>query len=822
MTIDAPYSKLVEVALPLPFEKNLTYSLPPVLQDVVTIGSRVIVPFRKGMKTGVVVSFPQSADVENVRPIIDLADTDPPLPLHILDLCKWIAEYYCASLGETLSAAHPAGMLGESKKVVKWLHSENMDLMELEGYSEEVAEILNYICAKKTVTLKNLRKTFPQSGLLSHLTAMEKRGLIEISSAFFPSQLRPRYEILLSLNPELNEDYIETFVRAYEKKAPKKASVVRYLRNSPPITRKDLLSALGVSSGIIRSLVIKGILLVTKREIARDTAWKPLPESSHIVHTERQKNAIETIKRAFNIGGYVPFLLFGVTGSGKTEVYLEIISHCLNSGKTALVLVPEIALTPQIASRFRRKFGGQVVIMHSRISSGEKYDNWRKLAQGNARLVIGARSALFAPLKNLGLIVVDEEHEATFKQDNRPHYHARDSAVYYAKMLDIPIVLGSATPAIETFENARKGKYRLLELPERVASGKFSTFHLVDLTQEGALIPNTSISPLLLEKIEDRLAHGDKTIILQNRRGFSTFLKCKHCKATENCPNCALTLTYHITNRRLRCHICGFQKSAPTICGKCGSSDLKYCGAGTQRVEGDIEKLFPDAKLVRMDLDTTSGIDSHFRILEAFGAGKYDILLGTQMVAKGLDFPDVTLVGIISADTELLRPDFRAEERTFRLLTQAAGRSGRHRPGEVVVQTYNPEHKIFDLVRDNDYWGLYEKCTKFRRNLNYPPFGRLITLRISGTVESETALASALVADKIPHGNVRVLGPNPAIIPRLKRRYHYLILVKVLSGTVANLTEIKNSLKSARDHALKEGHSTDIAIDIDVDPQEIH
>jgi primosomal protein N' (replication factor Y) len=582
------------------------------------------------------------------------------------------------------------------------------------------------------------------------------------------------------------------------------------------------MSSTGISSSSIKPLIDKGLLITKRREIIRDSAWY-LPENPIITHTEKQKSAIEAIKKAFDRQDFTPFLLYGVTGSGKTEIYLEVISHCLASGRTAAVLVPEIALTPQIASRFRRRFGGQVVVIHSRISQGERYDSWRRLALGKARVVIGARSALFAPLQNPGLIVVDEEHEHSFKQMNRPHYHARDCAIILAQKLNIPIILGSATPSIESFENARRGKYRLLELPERVAGGRFSTFHLVDLTQKEALLPSTAISPLLMDKIEDRLSHGDHIIILQNRRGFSTFLKCRHCKAVETCPNCTLTLTYHITVRRLRCHICGFQKLAPTICSSCGGTELIYCGTGTQKVEEELGRLFPDARIVRMDLDTTAGIDSHFKILEAFQKGKYEILLGTQMVAKGLDFPEVTLVGIISADTELLRPNFRSEEGTFRLLVQAAGRSGRHRPGEVVVQTYNPEHKVFELVRHNDYLGFFEKTVKDRRSLRYPPFSRLIILRISSPAESEAAAAATDLAQTIPRDNyIKILGPTPALIAKVKRKYYYNILLKIGLLSQKQLAEIKKMLIMCREETLKKFKAQKVSIEIDVDPMEIH
>ena len=813
---------LVEVALPVPLYETFTYYIPENLKDLLEIGCRVVVPFGKSAKIGVVTGFPETTDLENIRHIIDKADTDPPLNPNVLELCRWITEYYACPIGETLSAAHPAGMLAESKKIVRLITSEGDDFLRLEGFDIDIAEIIERLKIKKSILLKTLRKQYPGKAIFPRLMNLQRRGIIEIVNDIPVSSLKPKTEKIVSLNSEISNDDLDTLIAERELRAPKQAVAIRYLRNFSSITKKILMTETGVSSNTLKTLAAKNIIVESEHELIRESGRDLDEEIVKIVHTNYQSEAIKSIKSKLGKDKFAPFLLHGVTGSGKTEVYLEIISHCLALGKSALVLVPEIALTPQISSRFRRRFGGQVVVLHSRISAGERYDSWRRLAKGEARVAIGARSALFAPLVNPGLIIVDEEHEPTFKQTNRPHYNARDCAVIMAKTLKIPIVLGSATPSIETFENARRGKYKLLELPDRVASGRFSAFHLVDISQKGALIGNTSISPLLMEKIEDRLDHGDKTIILQNRRGFSTFLKCKHCGTVEECPNCSLTLTYHITNRRLRCHICGYQKRAPTYCGECGGAELMYCGSGTQKVEEELSGFFPDARIVRMDLDTTAGVDSHFNILDGFQKGKYDILLGTQMVAKGLDFPDVTLVGIISADTELLQPDFRSEERTFRLLVQAAGRSGRHRPGEVVVQTYNPQHKVFDFVKMNDYEGFFKKTIQYRKALHYPPFGRIILVRISSAVEKSAAEASTLLSQRIKKEGFLILGPSPALLAKVKRRFYYNILIKTGLLPFNKLADIKKDLLNVKSELLKEIGSKDIGIEIDVDPITLH
>lgn len=812
---------LANVALPLPNFEPFTYSIPENLADKLITGSRVVVPFGKAFKTGVVVDFPVETPLKTVKDIIDLADNDPPLPKNTLELCKWISDYYCCPLGETLATAHPAGMLTESKKMVSLSEDFSKSLLGLEGYSETASEIIARLQKRRSIPVAKLRTDLKQRGVMTTLTAMEKRGIIKFSEELSGPRFKPQRAALLSVNMELNDDYLDTWLKENSRKSSKQTAVVSYLRGGGAQLKKEVMTETRASSSVIKTLVSKGILIETYKEVMRESAVD-FKEDYKIVHTEYQKNAVSRVNKALNEDKFTPFLLHGVTGSGKTEVYMEAISHCLQKGKTAMVLVPEIALTPQIASRFRRRFGAQVVILHSRISVGERYDSWRRLASGRARVVIGARSALFAPLSNLGLIVVDEEHEHSFKQINRPHYHARDCAVWLSRKLDIPIVLGSATPSMESYYNARAGKYELLELPERVAGGKFSTFNLVDLSAENAVIGKSSISPLLMDKIEDRLEHGDRTIILQNRRGFSTFIKCSLCGKVEECPNCSVTLTYHITNRRMRCHMCGFQKMSPEVCGECGGSELKYCGTGTQKVEDQIMGLFPDARVVRMDMDTTSGIDSHFKILESFAKGEYDILLGTQMVAKGLDFPEVTLAAIISADTELLRPDFRAEEKTFRLLLQAAGRSGRHRPGDVVIQTFNPEHPVFNFVRHNDYLGFYEKTIRNRKSLRYPPFGRLIKINIFGGEEQYVIEAAIAFADSIPRDQVKILGPSPALISRIKRKYYYHIIIKTGNYSISKLAEIKSSLLEIRETIGRKYKSNGIAVEIDVDPVEMH
>ncbi|WP_312505999.1 primosomal protein N', partial [Bacillus luti] len=513
---------------------------------------------------------------------------------------------------------------------------------------------------------------------------------------------------------------------------------------------------------------------------------------------------------------YNPFLLYGVTGSGKTEVYLQSIAAVLNKGKEAIVLVPEIALTPQMVDRFKGRFGSQVAVLHSALSVGEKYDEWRKILRKEVKVVVGARSAVFAPFENLGIIIIDEEHESSYKQEDNPRYHARDVAVWRGQYHKCPIVLGSATPTLESFARAKKGVYELLTMEKRMNEQALPTVEIVDMREELRDGNRSMFSKALHEKIADRLEKKEQMVLFLNRRGHSTFVMCRDCGYVVQCPHCDISLTYHKMNHRLKCHYCSYEENMPSACPACQSTYIRFFGTGTQKVEEEITKLFPEARVIRMDVDTTSRKGMHEKLLKAFGEEKADILLGTQMIAKGLDFPKVTLVGVLTADTMLHLPDFRASEKTYQLLTQVSGRAGRHElPGEVVIQTYTPEHYSIELAKQQQYDIFFDQEMQMRRMRQYPPYYYVVLV----TVSHPELLKAVQVTEKIV-GQLRmhctqqtmVLGPVASAIPRIKDRYRYQCMIKYKREP-----NLKNVLKMVNEHYQAEMQK-ELQISIDFNP----
>jgi primosomal protein N' (replication factor Y) len=635
------------------------------------------------------------------------------------------------------------------------------------------------------------------------------------------------------------------------KRAAKQADVVRALSEAGQgdIPATKFVRDRRLSPSALATLVRAGVVSAGRREVFRDGAaadGEHHEEAREIALNAHQSEALAAILAPVESRTFGAFLLWGITGSGKTQVYIEAIARALELGRTALVLVPEISLTPQTVGRFRTHFGARVVMFHSRMSRGERYDAWRLARDGRCSIVIGPRSAVFAPLPDLGLIVVDEEHEPSYKQyDQSPRYNARDAAVVRARQSNAAVVLGSATPSVESFANALAGKYRLLELPERADGANLPAVTIVDMAQERkkkfeafraarkiefktdpllAHIPlrkfeHGALSDLLRERIADRLAKKEGVIVLQNRRGFSAYLECNDCGAAEMCERCQISLTYHRPQKHLRCHYCGFVKVPPLFCAHCGGGDMRYYGLGTQKVEEELVAAFPEAAVERMDLDTTARRGAHADILNRFAAGGIDILLGTQMIAKGLDIPRVTLVGVISADTQLLLPDFRSAERTFQLLTQVAGRSGRRRiPGEVIVQTMQPGHPTMVDVAKHDYRGFFEDELRYRKELGYPPFTRITLLEFSGEDEGEVrasaeAAAAALKKSRAPGG---VMGPAPAAIARIRDRFRWHVVLKV-----PREADPSGSVISRHIAAVPAAGRGGVRMTIDTDPQSL-
>ena len=643
-------------------------------------------------------------------------------------------------------------------------------------------------------------------------------------------------EELLALGKEIQKDTLSTLISAYQVMLPKAlkakaGTTIRkkfhtfyqleqrdYLGTSLPqkkilelfhdrkmIPKEELTS---ISLSALSTLVEKKVLLPVFIEDYR-LKYEVHQESKKVLTTLQQEVVTKVIQ-----GDYEkPFLLFGVTGSGKTEVYMNIIEHVLNQGKTAIILVPEISLTPQMVEQFSNRFGNQIAALHSALSDGEKYDEWRRIARGEASIVIGARSAIFAPLKNIGVIIMDEEHSDSYKQgDKDPRYHARDIAIWRAKYHACPVLLGSATPSLESMARAQKGVYQLLTLTERVNGRKLPDVEIIDMNQE-AKKSSSHLTETLLEEISCCIDRGEQAILFLNRRGFSTFVTCKNCAETIKCPHCDITLTYHKSNRMLRCHYCGYATPLPKVCPNCGEKSLSDLGVGTEKIEEELHNLLPYARVLRMDVDTTSRKGAHKKMIDAFRGHEYDILLGTQIVAKGLDFSDVTLVGVINADTSLNIPDFRSSENTYSLLSQVAGRSGRSsKQGKVLIQTFNPDHYAISYVKRHDYLGFYKEEMVIRRKLGYPPYYFLCYIKISGRDSKYIYQEALKIKQSLDRSleHTTILGPTSLPIFRVNNIYRYGIILKYKreDRLRSDLSRIKNHYKT----------NSKVRIDIDFSP----
>ncbi|MCU0410946.1 MAG: primosomal protein N' [Bacteroidetes bacterium] len=795
--------RLADIALPVPVDRVFTYLVPPELAESVAIGKRVLVPFGRQHLTGVVVALPASSDVKGLKPIRDVVDGAPSFSDELLQLTKWIGEYYFAPWGEVLRAATPQGLSLEGKRMVT-VNPETIEqaLAATAKRAPKQHAALNVLRASGSLSLSQLEERCRTKGIHAVVLALERQGWVRVAEEIERAKAKPRQE----RGVETTEAGILALKNSAESMQERQRSLLSVIAASnEPLFVKPLLRDSGYSLSTLSTLAKKGLVRFVQREVLRISPYDIIEPPPDITLNPSQEHVLSYIMRSVEAGEYHTYLLHGVTGSGKTQVYIEAMRKALSLGKNAIVLVPEIALTPQTVRRFKSHFGNDVAVMHSQMSVGERYDTWRSARDGRVRIVIGPRSAIFAPLANIGLIVVDEEHEGSYKQyDATPRYHARDVAIMRAVRSNATVVLGSATPSVESYHNAVAGKYTLLELSERVDNARMPTIAVVDIAKERRRVfealkeevrksgkefpkrlPDTSISGLLAEEIRARIARTEGVILLQNRRGFSHVMECYDCGYVERCDSCEVSLTYHLAKKHLRCHYCGSVKKPPGVCPKCEGTDMRMHAFGTQQVHKELKQLFPQAIILRMDRDTTVRKGAHDAILSQFGAGKADILLGTQMVAKGLDFPRVTLVGVISADTQMLLPDFRASEQTFQLLTQVSGRAGRSTlAGEVVIQTLQPQHYSLKHVVVHDFKGFYQEEIAYRKELDYPPFSRLVLIEFSGGHESEVQHHAHRFAQSLNARNVKqaytVLGPADAAIPKLRDQYRKHIVVKNL------------------------------------------
>jgi primosomal protein N' (replication factor Y) len=768
----------------------------------------------------------------------------------MLLLTQWIGEYYFTPWGEVLRAATPQGLSQESKQTVRLVAQDIEVLLQATKKSAPRQHaILQALADGVPLNLAQIQRKSHTKSIHAVLSEMHQRGWISITEEIEKPKAKPKLEHFVAITAsglEIVMDQISTASLSAKQLFILEALRKEISSNTNAVEIKSFLQRYHASLSSLKTLVKNGLLYMSEREIFRRSEYETIEPLPNITLNTDQQYALNEIVKATTVGTFRAFLLHGITGSGKTQVYIEAIRNVMALGKSAVVLVPEISLTPQTVRRFKAHFGDNVAVMHSQMSIGERYDAWRMAHQGKVKIVIGPRSAIFAPLENIGLIVVDEEHDSSYKQfDAAPRYNARDVALVRASHIKAIVVLGSATPSAESYANAIHEKYTLLELPNRVDIAQLPTIDIVDMAKERRRVyedlkieikksakpfpkrlPDSSISQLLRSQITKRLERKEGTILLQNRRGFSHVMECYECGYVEKCDNCEVSLTFHTTKKHLRCHYCGFVKKPPTICPKCSSIELRMHAFGTQQVQQELQELFPKAVILRMDRDTTSGKGAHNKILKQFESGEADILLGTQMVAKGLDIPRVTLVGVISADTQMLLPDFRASEETFQLLTQVAGRAGRSTlAGEVVIQTLQPDHYSLKHVITHNFTGFYQEELEYRRELYYPPFSRIVLLEFSGERENEVQHHAMKFAEFLAMHNQQkkfiILGPADAAIPKIKNVYRKHVLVKDLKSSDPSGSFLRSALLKAK--AQYEASPLvvhkKIKMIIDVDPQ---
>ncbi len=758
------------VAVPLPLEKQFVYAIPPHLEQSMQIGIPVYIPFGKRNLTGYITRFSEETPA-GIKAIKDIIDTEPHFSHEQLELFQWIAKYYLTPLGIIIQASVPPHMTQSETVIAHTRAASENNLPDNASALSLYREL-----SKRPLSRTYIRKKF--SHLLDAYTFLLKEGFIyETVRASKPLSAKEKNGIRLT-NPFSKEVFDRLSVRA-----KKQALIYRFLsKKAEGVAKQELYQTFGNCYAPLRALKKKQLVSTFPLPFALQLP----PFKSKIAKKPKlnaaQKEAFDCITTSIEKERFETFLLYGITGSGKTEVYLRTVESVLKRGKSAIVLVPEVSLTAQTIEVFKARFGETAVIYHSRLGEGERIGVWKGIKSGKYRIVIGARFAIFAPVVKLGCVIIDEEHESTYKQRSKePLYSAHDAAIMRARIEKAVCLLGSATPSIESFYNAQQGKYTLLTLPERIDERKLPPVEIVDMRKEEDFL----LSRSLKEKMKDRIRKGEQTILFINRRGFSNFLLCTECGYSPRCPSCDVTLTYHKKDALLKCHHCGFEEQAPRSCPKCKGTKFFYAGMGTQRIERTLEKQFPALRIMRMDLDSMRKKWAHMESFFRFRDGEADLLIGSQMVAKGFDLPKVTLVGVISADTVLNFPDFRAQERTFQLLTQVAGRTGRGSlGGEVVVQTYVPEHYAIMDSKLHDYEAFYEREISIRKELSYPPFSRLARIVLSAQEQKNAEKASAELSRLIKRrisankGSVVMLGPVPCPLVRLRGRYRYHILLK--------------------------------------------
>ncbi len=770
----------IKVAIALPVDNIFTYAVPEKLSPFVSIGKRVLVPFGRRRVTGYILGLCEALNRKEIKLILDVLDEKPLFPESMVPFFRWIAEYYIHPIGEVIKSALPGG-LNIYDLITIAITKEGESALEKDSPTPLEHEILTRLkkgfCRLKDLS-KHLNKDIPSA--LIH--AMERCGWVVKKRELKGAKTRPRIERYVSLNrSDMPVDELSI----------SKKKIIKVLESKCELSVKELKELVQATPRLIKSLEELGYITIYKKRVYRDPFGDSIKLDTPPVLTKEQKNVISTVVKSLG-KGFATYLLSGVTGSGKTEVYLQLASEAIRRGYSVLVLVPEIALISQMERRFRARFGDCIAVLHSGLSPGERYDQWLRILCKEASIAIGARSAIFAPFSYMGMIIVDEEHDTSYKQESMLRYNARDLAVVRAKLNDGIAVLGSATPSIQSYYNVITKKFTEVTLKHRIEKRPLPEINVVDLRKNRDMRGiRRFITSELHSAMKETLGRGEQVLLFLNRRGFASFPVCGACGEAIRCKNCDIALTFHRDENAYKCHYCGFTRASVINCLSCGSASIKLLGFGTEKVEAAAKTLFPDARVTRMDSDTTSRKGSMLKILKGIRNHGIDIIIGTQMIAKGHDFPNITLVGIICADLSLSFPDFRAGERTFQLLAQVSGRAGRGTvPGRVILQTYNPDHFSILSARDQNFKDFFHKEISFRKALNYPPFSRMIQLKISGRDKKITGYLAQTIGDlcsalkrsnKTFNTFVEVLGPIEAPLPRIAKHYRWQILLKGLS-----------------------------------------
>lgn len=794
-----------DIAIALPIDGTFTYAVPPELAASVKRGLSVLVPFGKRIVTGYVLAITSSPSVQidKIRPIIDVLAHRSVFDENRLKFYKWLSAYYFAPLGEALSLGSPPTTNVTGKRRLGITVSGKAALESATGLDKRLLEAANGRQSAETVA-----KSMKRMPVWAAIERLEKAGFIFLE-AVLSGSVREKTEQFVSLNTEAHQTPLK-------KNSPLQAKVRAYLAEKGEVSLSTLSRDLTGASPAIKTLAQKGIVAVTSRRVYRSPIDAITPKPMDFAPNDEQQKAIDGIIAAFRSNAFAPLLLHGVTGSGKTLVYLAALSEAVKAGKRAIFLTPEIALTSWPAAYLAWRFPGRVAMLHSGLSRGERADEWERISRGEADVVVGARSALFAPIDNLAMIIVDEEHEAAYKQEDGVRYHARDSALMLGKLLGITVVLGSATPSVESYYNAQAGRYKLLSIENRAAGSALPTVKIVDMRGRGKQVMSDELATLIGATLDAKL----QALLLLNRRGFSRSIICNDCGHSFTCANCSVTLTAHKRPEGLNCHYCGFSMPIPDNCPECKGTRLAEPGAGTERLEDETRSLFPRARVGRMDSDTTARKGAAKRIIDAVESRQIDVLVGTQMVSKGHHFPEVALAGIIAADASLNIPDFRSAERAMQLITQAAGRAGRGAAaGEVIIQTLNPGHYCLEAALRHDYAGFYTKEIGEREELGYPPFTRLCALRLEGIREGAVTLAAvslkrAAVQLLGNDGGITILGPATALVYKLCGRFRQRMLLKCASSKAKNLHAFAHGLKAA----FNRSNASGVSLVIDIDP----